>query len=303
MNKLPLLLLVACLTPLAQAADGHKQRPQRGADSVPPAGVIWEKDVAYGKAGGHDLTLQILRPETPPATPMPAVVWFHGGGFHAGNSKMDLPKLVPLVQAGFVCASVEYRLTKEGPFPGPIEDSKCAVRFLRAKAKEYQIDPDHIGAWGFSAGGGISAMIGTSSDAKELEGIGGWQDQSSRVQAVCCWAGLFDYPTIGDAVKGHEDALEPFLGGKLEDKMDVAKQASPQTYVSKDDPPFLVVHGEKDPKVPASQGEAFVEALKKAGVDVTYRSLPNAGHGGPGFEKEGEVALAFFEKHLKPATP
>jgi acetyl esterase/lipase len=302
MNKLPLLLLALFLASLAQAAEGHKKRPRRGADFTPPAGVVWEKDVAYGKAGGHDLLLDLLRPETIPETPMPAVVWFHGGGFRAGNKERDLPRLVPLVQAGFVCASVEYRLTGEACFPAQIEDAKCAVRFLRAKAKEYAIDPDHIGTWGFSAGGGLSAQVGTSGDLNELEGTGGWQDQSSRVQAACCWAGLFDYTTMGEAALGHEEVLEAFLGGKLEDRMDVAKRASPLTHVTKDDPPFLVVRGGKDPKIPESQALGFVEALKKAGVDVTYHLLPEAGHGGPGFEKEGAEALAFFQKHLKPAA-
>lgn len=289
------LLAVAALAQAAPQGQGQKRRPP---EFTPPEDLVLEKDVPYGRVGDRELKLDILRPKAAAAGPMPAVIWFHGGGFRSGNKEKDLPKLVPLARKGFLCASVAYRLSGEAPFPAQIEDCKCAVRFLRAKAKGYHVDPERIGAWGFSAGGGLAALVGTSGDVAELEGTGGWQDQSSRVQAACCWAGIFDFPTLGDAVRGHEDVLEAYLGGKLADRKEAAVRASPTTYVTKDDPPFLIARGDKDPKSPEQQSVDFVEALKKAGVDATLHRIPGAGHGGPGFEKEIDEAAAFFTTQL-----
>lgn len=297
------LLILALLTSLAEAApDGERKPRRRMPEFEAPAGLVHEKDVVYGKVGDRELKLDVLRPLQTPDAPMPAVVWIHGGGFKSGRKEHDLPKLVPLAQAGFYCVTVSYRLIDEAPFPAAIQDCKCAVRYLRAKAADLHVDPDRIGAWGFSAGGNVVAMLGTSGDVKALEGDGGWADQSSRVQAVCTWAGIFDFLSLDKkALMGREDQLEGLFGGPIEEHRDLAAQASPLTHVSKDDAAFLVVRGERDPKIPLAQAPAFVDALRRAGVETVFHSLPNAGHGGPGFEKEIDEAVAFFNAKLKPA--
>lgn len=212
-----------------------------------------------------------------------------------------------LAAHGYFVASVEYRLSQEAKFPAQIEDCKCAIRYLRAHAKKYNIDPDRIGCWGSSAGGHLVALLGTSGGVKELEGKGGWQDQSSRVQAVCDWFGPTDFPKMGGS---HNDINSPecqLIGGSYTEKADVVRAANPITYVTRDDPPFLIMHGENDNTVPIGQSELLDEALKKAGVEVTFVRVKNAGHGfgGAGTEPSREEIqkqiIAFFDKHLKKA--
>jgi acetyl esterase/lipase len=267
-----------------------------------PEGVEFIQDVEYGKGGEKTLKLDILRPKQPPAEPMPVVVYIHGGAWKGGN-KAGMPGLCNrLAQQGYFCASVEYRFSQEAVFPAQIEDTKCAIRFLRAHAKQYSINPDRIGVWGHSAGGHLVALLGTAGDAKDLEGKGGWEDQSSRVQCVVDCFGPTDFTVIP---KGMENVKEQMtgpvaqlLGGPVPENADKAAQASPLKYVSKDDPPFLIMHGDQDPVVPIDQSERFCEALKKAGVDATLYIVKGAGHGFRDPQVE-EATQAFFDKHLR----
>jgi len=265
------------------------------------------EDIVFGSGGGRELRLDIIRPKEKPKSPMPVVVWVHGGAWRAGSRKGG-PAGV-LASKGYFVASIEYRLSQEATFPAQIEDCKCAIRYLRAHAKKYNIDSDHIGVWGSSAGGHLVALLGTSGDVEELEGKGGWQDQSSRVQAVCDWFGPTDFPKMGGR---HDDINSPecqLVGGSYTEKADVVRAANPITYVSCDDPPFLIMHGEEDRTVPINQSELLDEALTKAGVEVTFVRVKNAGHGfrqrpggprmQPGREEMQEEITAFFDRHLK----
>jgi len=202
-------------------------------------------------------------------------------------------------------ASIEYRLSGEAPFPAQIEDCKAAVRWLRANAAKYNLDADRIGAWGHSAGGHLSALLGTSGGVQELEGNGDNMSYSSRVQAVRDVSGPADllrlYHDASDASTGTRPKatsyIDALLGGPAEQNKTKAMAASPITYVSKDDPPFLIIHGENDFSVPASQGELLAAALKATGVETTLEITPQ-GHsaGGPRFLP---IVKAFFDKYLK----
>jgi len=275
-----------------------------------PNDVELMRDVAFGKGGDRPLKLNILRPKNPPNRPMPVVVFVHGGGWRAGNKNVGIPRLVRLAQKGYFTVSIDYRLSGEAVFPAQIEDCKCAVRWLRAHAKEYDLDPDRIGVWGTSAGGHLVALLGTSGGAKELEGKGGWEKYSSRVQAVVDCFGPTDLLKImADAGRSKVQGRREFgsgknpvallIGGPIEENKDKAAEASPVTYVSKDDPPFLILHGDQDPLVPLVQSERFCEALKKAGVEAELHVVKGAGHG---FARLGEVSHMirnFFDEHLK----
>jgi acetyl esterase/lipase len=260
-------------------------------------GIELVRDVEYGKGGGRPLRMHLLRPKAPPNEPMPVLVWIHGGAWSAGSRDSGINRLVPYVQRGYFGASIEYRFSQETVFPAQIEDAKCAIRFLRAKAGEYNLDPERIGVWGSSAGGHLVALLGTSGHVKELEGKGGWAQYSSRVQAVCDYCGPADLIKWGDEA---HPAVPKLLGAKVSQVKDKAALASPVTHIGKDLPPFLIVHGDKDATVPVSQSESLYAALKKAGADVTLHVVKGGGHGFGSPEIDSMVAT-FFDKHLKRA--
>jgi len=269
------------------------------------------RDVKYGEAPGKANLLDVYLPDPPDAdgAPLrPLIVWIHGGGWQEG-SKEGCPA-INFVPHGYVAASINYRLTQDGKFPAQIVDCKGAIRFLRAHAAEYHIDPKRVGVWGASAGGHLVALLGTTNGLKELEGtVGGNLDQSSDVQCVADWFGPTDFlkfleqsEAAGNKVTAAIVApmIQKLFGGNIQEAHDLAVLASPIAHVSKDDPPFLIQQGDKDPLVPAAQSQTFYDALKAAGVDATLEIIPGAGHGN-GFGMVQIVKLAhFFDKNLKP---
>jgi len=266
-----------------------------------PPDVEVVRDVEFGKGGDRALKMHLVKPKSPPKDPMPVVVYIYGGGWKAGSRDAGIRPLTRLAGKGYFGASIEYRLSQEAEFPALIEDCKCAIRFLRAKAKEFGIDPERIGVWGPSAGGHLAALVGTSGGVKELEGAGGWADPSSRVQAVVDWFGPTDFLKMGKNKIDHDAANSPesqLIGGPIQECKEKAAKANPITYVTKDDPPFLIMHGDKDDLVPPSQSEMLHEALQKAGVESTLHVVPGAGHGFGGREIDALVD-PFFDKHLK----
>jgi acetyl esterase/lipase len=213
---------------------------------------------------------------------------------------------------GYIVASIEYRLSQRALFPAQIQDCQAAIRWLRANAKKYNIDPDHIGVGGNSAGGHLAALVGTSGGTKTFAPVGGNEDQSDRVQAVCDIYGPTDFWTVvaqAEADKdvkyvfnwNHGDVYSKLIGAKLGEDKEKCDAVSPVHYVSSDDPPFLILHGDRDSLVPYAQSVELADLLSKAGVAVTLQRLPRAGHGGPSFNLPGIVKLtnAFFDKHLK----
>jgi acetyl esterase/lipase len=261
-----------------------------------PPGVELIEDVEFGSGGDRALGMHIVRPTNPPRRPMPVIVFVHGGWWRAGNRDSGIPSLVPLAEAGYFCASVEYRLTGEAQWPAQIEDCKCGIRYLRAHADQWGIDPDRIGVWGRSAGGHLVAMLGSTGAVAELEGSGGWAEQPSAVQAVCDWFGPSDLRLLGhDAPDSHSAKL---IGGPVKDNPDAAGQASPITYVSPDSAPHLIMHGREDAQVPLGQSELLHEALVEAGVESTLRVFEGLGHESLGDAAVAEVH-AFFDRHLR----
>ena len=281
---------------LAQSAEGRRRR----ADS---SNVDVFRDLVYEQVGGRTLRLDIYSPKTITG-PLPVVLWIHGGHWARGTKEQRQP--FDLMAHGYAVVSIEYRLSGEAPFPAQIEDCKAAVRWLRANAATYHLDPDHIGAWGHSAGGYLGALLGTSGGVAALEGNGGNLNYSSRIQAVCTMSAPADIASFYEEVSKGESGparraksfIEQYLGGSEDQRMTLAKAASPTTYVSKDDAAFLILHGENDMSIPVSQSQEFAEKLKAAGVEATLEVAEGRGHGvgAPNFAAE---ITSFFDKYLK----
>ena len=234
--------------------------------------------------------------------PLPLIVWIHGGAWMAG-SKNDSSPALRFTRDGYAVAQVGYRLSQEARFPAQIHDCKAAVRWLRANAAKYNLDPNKFVAWGSSAGGHLVALLGTSGGVAELEGNDNDLKESSRVQAVVDWFGPTDFMHIGDAESDlqHNAPDSPeskLIGGAILENKDKAAKASPITYVSKDAPPFLIMHGDHDRTVPFNQSELFYAELKKAGVDATFVPMKGAGHGFGGPEAIAPVQ-DFLKRTLK----
>ncbi len=267
------------------------------------ASVATQRDLVYKRVNGAVLTLDLYCPEKVSGS-LPVIVWIHTGGWSKGR-KERCPA-VALVQDGYAVASIDYRLTSTAPFPAQIEDCKAAVRWLRANASTYHLDPDHIGVWGHSAGGHLAALLGTSGGVRELEGTGDNMSYSSRVQAVCDVAGPSDLVRLyQEASQSRGDKsgkvmydVAALVGGSAEKNITTATAASPIHYVSKDDPPFLIIHGENDATIPVTQAESFAAALKAAGVETTLEIANGRGHGAGGPNSQPMIK-AFFDKYLK----
>ncbi len=282
------------------------RRPRRWARV--PEGTRVEKDLVYARVGRRELHLDLYLPEKA-KRPLPVVCWVHGGGWKSGSKEGGGPA-VALVARGYAVASIEYRLSGEAKFPAAVADCKAAIRWLRANADKYGLDPKRFGAWGSSAGGHLVALLGTAGDDVKLFDLHKEHlDQSAEVQAVCDWFGPTDFLRMND-FPSRIDHLAPdspesqFIGGPVLENRDKCRQASPLTYVTPDDPPFLIMHGDKDNVVPYNQSELLYEALKKAGVEVTLYCVKGGGHGFGGAVQDTRESLIqmvaeFFDKHLK----
>jgi acetyl esterase/lipase len=261
--------------------------------------VKFEDAIPYGNVGDRPLLLYIVRPDPVPRAPMPAIVYLHGGGWMTERSPFSPNDF--FARHGYFTVNVDYRLTDEAIWPAQIQDAKAAVRWLRAHATEYNIDPDHIGVWGYSAGGQLAAMLGTAGDVKEFEGDAGSADQSSRVQAVVNMAGVIDLTKQAWDLNQADTAGALLVGGPISQKLDVVKTTNPITYITKDDAPTLTVHGLRDTAVPLEQSAALHLALTKAGVpsdlllfeDMTHQSF----YGVP--PEVRALLLDFFDRHLR----
>ena len=297
--SLALVIAVAIWgTQVAESAEGKRRRAE-----FPDVNVV--RDVVYKHVNGHDLKLDIYSPKSI-THPLPVLLWIFGNRWSRGSKNHPPP--FDLMSQGYIIVSIDYRLSGEAPFPAAIEDCKAAVRWIRTNAATYHFDPDHVGAWGHSAGGHLAALLGTSGGVAELEGAGDNPTFSSRVQAVCYMSGPSDIPQFYEAVSNSNEgmariaksSIELFLGGPVEQNRAKAIAASPTTYVSKDDPPFLIIHGENDMSIPVHQSQVLADKLKAAGVDVTLEVAKGRGHGvgGPNFASE---IISFFDKHLKPS--
>ncbi len=294
--------LSLCLA-FALIAPAAAQQPPAKAKANPqlPVNVAVEQDVEYAKAGDVSLKLDIYRPKAESAKPRPLIVWIHGGGWQGGNKSSGMRLVAPFVASGdYVGASVGYRLTGVAQWPAQIYDCKAAIRYLRANATKLGVDPNKIGVWGGSAGGHLVALLGTSGDVAELEGNLGTTGVSSRVNCVIDYFGPADFLMFGvDSHRLNEPGQPVYklFGGPLKDHQTEAKQASPVTFISKDDPPFLIVHGTKDPTVNINQSERLYDLQKQAGANTLLVKVIDGGHGFASPEISSRVT-AFFDKNL-----
>ncbi len=256
------------------------------------------KDITYATVDDIELKLDLYIPQNTEG-PLPLVVWIHGGAWLASDKSHCLA--LPLLQHGFAVASINYRFSNVAIFPAQIHDCKAAVRFLRANAKAYHIDPDRIGAWGDSAGGHLVALLGTTNGSKTLEGtLGGHTDTSSNVQAVCDWFGPSDMFTMSIGKRQFEDGQDPeikLLGGRVSEKRQLAEMCSPVTHVTKNAPPFLIMHGDRDDLVPLQQSQLLYDLLIAQGVDAKLIIMKGKGHGFGGPEALNPV-IEFFQRTL-----
>lgn len=273
--------------------------------SVPPTIA----DLAYAdQSEAQKLDLYI---PTTGDGPFPVVIMIHGGGFMFGD-KADgagLTGVDQLLEAGYAVASINYRLSGEAQWPAQIHDAKAAVRYLRAVAAEYNLDPENFAAWGASAGGTLAALLGTTCGVAELEGAElGNADQSSCVQAVVDWFGPIDFlamdaqfadtgcPQSHDAADSPESML---VGAPIQTVPDVVATTNAMNYIDDADPAFFIQHGSADCNVPPVQGQNLADAL---GADrATYMLIDGAGHGGEQFATPENLQLVvdFLNQHLK----
>jgi len=265
-------------------------------------------DLEYARPAGIPQRLDLHVPDG--AGPWPLLVFIHGGGWQSGDKTLS-PAGAQLRQAsrGYAVASVNYRLSGVASHPAQVHDCKAAIRWLRLHAAEYRLDPERVGVWGSSAGGHLAALVGTSADVLALEGEEA-PGSTARVRAVVDWYGPSDFPNLkaqalpcsGD----HSTATSPegkMLGCAVAECPEKAREASPITWVSADDPPFHIVHGTNDCTVPPLQSETLHEALLAAGVDSSLTMIAGAGHGGPQWTDATNLPRleAFLDRNVRDA--
>ncbi len=257
-----------------------------------------EKDVTYCAVDGVELKMDVYYPFENNGR-FAVTMYVHGGGWQKGDKGGGAgeTEFSELQQAGFLVVSVNYRLAPEYEFPAMIEDVKCAVRSLRAHADLYNLDPNRIGVFGGSAGGHLVSMLGTTDESAGFD-AGEYLEYSSRVQAV---VDMFGPADLTVDFEGGGDTVRRAFGD-----FDLAL-ASPVTYVTADDPPFLILHGEQDALVPIEQSEALLAALQAVGVSAELVPVANAGHGfkpvggeiSPSRIEISQLIVNFFEQILK----
>jgi acetyl esterase/lipase len=292
MNCLGTLLVIALLVTLFGG----------GSCAAPPIpdSVVWEEGIVYSTPDGESLALNMARPKSATGK-LPTVLCIHGGGFRAGNRESYDSLCVRLAENGFVAATVTYRLAPKHKFPAAVYDCKAAVRWLRANAEKYHIDPERIGVTGGSAGGHLAQFLGVTANVPEFEGTGGNAEQSSKVTCVVNVYGPSDFTkSYGKSVDAHE-VLPLWFGGNLETHRQLHIIGSPLYWVTPDAAPTLCIHGTEDKYVAHEQAIWIVDKLKAAGVDAELLTLEGAGHGfkGADAEKADQALLEYFKNHLQ----
>ena len=302
-------LLVLVLTASA-FSDGHRSVyawRDYGIAALPAQPL---RDLEYARFENQSLRLDLYLPEG--QGPFPVIIWIHGGGWTSGDKDLDPddPQVLQ-VGRGYAVASINYRLSQQAKFPAQIEDCKAAVRWLRARASNYNLDPARIAVWGSSAGGHLAALLGTSGDVVELEGSEDNPGYPSRVNAVVDWFGPTDLLKMSaDSlpfpcnILDHNSPFSPeslLIGCAIQTCPDKTDKANPIKYVSADDPPFLIMHGDRDCLVGPQQSRRLYDALTAVGAEATLKFIAGAGHGGSQFDEADNRKLVehFLDENLK----
>ncbi len=256
-------------------------------------------DIVYTKAGGVELKLDIVSPAKGEG-PFPSVLVIHGGAWRAGNKSDTRQVMREFAGRGYVAVSPQYRFCPREVFPAQLYDVKAAVRWMKQHAKEQKMDPDRIGAVGFSAGAHLALMLGVTSPSDGLEGEAPAGSPDSRIRAVVNYFGPVDLAAT-DIPEVSKPLVRDFLGATPIERPDLAAMASPRTYLTRDDPPILTFQGTKDPLVPHTQAVELAEAMTAAGIPGRVELLVGAGHGWGGDlvpHTAGEM-FTFLDRHLK----
>lgn len=253
---------------------------------------------------GHitqDLKMDIIFPREA-SKPVPGIVWICGGAWLEMSTCAHLAYLTELARCGFVVASVQYRTSNEAKFPAQLMDVKAAIRYLRAHTDRYHLDPERIGVMGESAGGHLTAMAALTGKEKAFD-QGAYLEYSSEVQAACPWYVPTDVTKMPvDIPRDMQAAPESLLiGMNASLHMEEALKACPVSYVTKNAPPFLILHGMNDHTVPFQQGEILHDALEEQGNDVTLLAIEEADHADRQFFQRQLWAIIedFFTEKLK----
>lgn len=243
--------------------------------------VFAERSDVIAGVGGHEegvLRLDLHRPTQQHAHPSPVIVFIHGGAWEHGSKDNDIYDEVfsHWAEQGFAVASIEYRLSQEATFPAQIHDVNAAIRWVRAHASEYELDPANIGTFGPSAGGHLAALAGVTNGVDEFEGDGPNSEYSSDVQAAVSWFGIHALHELS----GDEGSPESRLVGEpINENPEAGRNASPITYFDQDGPPLLLYHGTADRIVSAEQSELMYEKAREICHDTTLYLLDGLGHG------------------------
>ena len=244
-----------------------------------PGGVTAYRDVPYQTVTGY--RPQIIDIYVPAAKgPHPLVLYIHGGGWVAGHTRhsgafANFPRvLAALAAEGFTVASLEYRLAAEAPFPAQLQDANAALRFLRAHAGQYRLDPARVGVWGGSAGGHLTAITALTCRNTTLDPAAG---KDGCVQAAVTWYGVFDFAMMPGA-NDPSPIRSKFLGCDVACPADRVRAVSPVSYIDAKAPPFLLIHGDEDKQVPVAQSHLAEAALKAAKVPVKSIYIPGVDH-------------------------
>jgi acetyl esterase/lipase len=272
LRLLPALVLLASLhSPVITAQQPAPPVPSGPAQADAPHAPAQDaftvdENVVYGTVDGHNLQVDIYRPAA--ITPRPAVILIHGGGWTTFDKSTMRTMASFLAREGFACFAVDYRLFHNGQnrWPAQLDDVQRAVRWIRANAQKYNVDPNHIGAFGHSAGAQLAALLGMMDTRDNSDPT--LARYSSRVQAVVDVSGPTDFTQRHDA--GTVAFFTSFLGADPGAHPEVWQQASPAFHVAKDNAPFLILHGTQDPEVPIAQSQELADKLKAAGVPVTF---------------------------------
>lgn len=336
MNELRYGILVAGLLIVASPAAGQEQKQGSARIPVPqsrerPSGMrelpggpdtyvaTYRANVEYVRRGERSLVLQILEPrDRPPPIPgiaqppprhRPLVVYVQGSAWLPQDLYAAIPQLADLAHHGYVVASVEYRASTEAIAPAQIQDVKTAIRYLRANADKYDIDPRRVGIWGDSSGGHLAALVATTVGLEDFA-TGDYASEPDDVQAVVDFYGVSDiaatagYPSwLEHDAEGSPEAL--LLGGLPSQNLPSARANSPVTYVTEDRdlPPFLLVHGDMDAIVPFNQSVRLYEALRTAGQEVEFYSVKGGNHGFDFWSPQlMQLVIDFLDANLKGET-
>lgn len=259
------------------------EAPLRAAEIVD--GVLIQRDIPYHPGGNRMWRLDLALPQNKPARPFPVLVLIHGGGWVEGDKSSfatvqprNQANIIDFARLGFASATINYRLSRETIYPSGLEDCECAIRWLRAHAGEYHLDPHRIGAWGNSAGGHLALMLALPHESV-LASDAPWKEHSSRVQSAASDSGPIDL--VAQYQQGVlRGVVEMFMGGPPEGaRLKAYEQASPSTYASRIKIPLLLIYGVNDEQVPVETADRFVVELQKHGLkDLSYHRVAAIGH-------------------------